>query len=130
MTGREQRSIAVAIARAEDGTTGLIAVRVIPDDSVDAFERAKREFERVGLDRHKHRNAALILVAPKARRFAIVGDRVLHQRVGDDFWTVLVSSSEPYFARGATVEGIIYAVGRIGEQLRMHFAEPARSIVM
>lgn len=125
MTGQERRSIAAAIAKAEDGTSGRIAVRVIPDRSLDAFERAKSEFRRVGLHRHEHANAALILVAPKARRFAIVGDSALHERVGDHFWTALVSESQPYFARGATTEGITYAVGRIGDQLHAHFARPA-----
>lgn len=124
MTREERRSIAAAIARAEAGTTGRIAVRVIPDGSVDAFERAKREFERVGLHRHEHKNAALILVAPNARQFAILGDRVLHQRAGDDFWSAIVAESQPYFARGATTEGIAHAIGRVGEQLRAHFVKP------
>ena len=124
MTREERHSIAVAIAQAEEGTTGRIAVRVIPDDSLDAFERAQQEFERVGLHRHEHKNGALILVAPKARRFSIVGDRALHQRVGDDFWDALVTESRPYFARGATAEGITHAVGRLGEQLHAHFARP------
>ena len=44
----------------------------------------------MGLHRHETENAALILVAPKARRFAILGDRALHDRVGDDFWNDLV----------------------------------------
>jgi uncharacterized membrane protein len=124
VTSQERRSIASAIAKAEEGTTGRIAVRIVPGGSVDAFERAKREFERAGLHRHEHGNAALILVAPNARQFAIVGDRALHQRVGDGFWGALVSEIRPYFARGATAEGIIHAVGRIGEQFQRHFGEP------
>jgi uncharacterized membrane protein len=115
--------ISAAIAAAEDGTTGRIAVREIPDRSVDAFERAKREFGRIGLQRHEHGNAALILVAPKARRFAIVGDRALHERVGDAFWNDVVEKSKPFFARGETEAGILYAVARLGEVLHEHFAE-------
>jgi uncharacterized membrane protein len=120
VTARDRRAIAAAIARAEEGTTGRIGVRIIPDSSVDAFERAKREFERVGLHRHEPGNAALILVAPKARQFAIIGDRALHARVGDGFWNEMVAESQPFFARDAT-EGVTHAVGRIGEQLRTHF---------
>jgi uncharacterized membrane protein len=121
---REQRdAIAAAIRDAEDGTTSRIAVRVVPDKTIDAFDRAKHEFERVGLHRHEAQNAALILVAPKARRFAILGDRALHERVGDDFWSGLVKRSQPYFARGQLFEGILYAVDRIGEAVREHFPE-------
>lgn len=125
MTRRERNSIAAAIGKAEDGTTGRIAVRVIPDGAVDAFDRAKREFERAGLHRHRSANAALILVAPKAHRFALIGDRALHERVGDAFWNGVVEEARPYFARGAIVDGVVYAVGRIGEALRAHFAGPA-----
>jgi len=127
VTKAQQATISAAIAAAEDGATGRIAVREIPDRSVDAFERAKREFGRIGLQRHEHANAALILVAPKARRFAIVGDRALHERVGDAFWNDVVEKSTPFFARGETDAGILYAVARLGEVLHAHFAEPNTS---
>jgi uncharacterized membrane protein len=122
VTREEQESIARAIREAEDGTSGRIAVRVIPDGLVDAFARARREFYLTGLNRHEHGNAALILVAPKARQFAVLGDRALHERVGRAFWDDVVRESRPYFARGETIEGIRYAVGRIGTALHTHFA--------
>jgi uncharacterized membrane protein len=124
VTRDERARIVRALADAEDGTSGRIAVRVVPDGSVDAFERAKREFTRVGLHRHDRANAALILVAPNARRFAVIGDRALHQRVGDEFWHEVVEESRPYLARGEVTNGIVHAIGRIGEALHAHFAEP------
>ena len=126
MTRSERAEISRAIADAEEGTSGRIAVRVIPDGSVDAFERARHEFDRIGMGRSEHGNAALILVAPKARRFAVIGDRALHERVGDPFWNGVVDETRPYFARGAVSEGIVYAVGRLGQALHTHFAQPAR----
>jgi uncharacterized membrane protein len=125
MTHEQLATVAAAIAAAEEGTSGRIAVRVIPDRSVDALERAKREFERTGLHRHDSGNAALILVAPKARQFAVVGDRALHARVGDAFWRSVVEESRPYFTRGALTEGIVHSVGRVGEALHAHFAAPS-----
>lgn len=121
MTRDERAAIARALAKAEDGSTGRIGVRIVPERGVDAFERAKREFVRAGLHRHADQNAVLILVAPKAHRFAIVGDRALHRKVGDAFWRDVVADTEPYFARGALLEGIVYAVGRVGEALQAHF---------
>ena len=129
MTRSERDAISHAIADAEDGTSGRIAVRIIPNANVDALEQAKHEFGQIGLHRHEHGNAALILVAPKARRFAVIGDRALHERVGDEFWNDVVKGSEPYFVRDAVPEGIRYAVGRLGEALHEHFAEPARDRV-
>ena len=123
MTRDERARITRALADAEDGTTGRIAVRVIPDRAVDAFERARREFVRHKLHRHRPANAALILVAPKARRFAVIGDRALHRRVGDAFWQSVVEESRPYFARGEVSEGIVHAIRRLGEALHGHFPE-------
>jgi uncharacterized membrane protein len=124
VTRDERAKIVRALAEAEDGTTGRIGVRIVPDSSVDAFERAGREFKRAGLHRHENANAALILVAPNARRFAIVGDRALHQRVGDAFWQDVVKQTRPYLERGEVYDGIVYAIGLIGKALHAHFAEP------
>lgn len=123
MTTQDRGRIAKAIAAAEAETTGRIAVRIVPDKGgIDAFERAKREFGRHGLHLHEHENAALVLVAPKARRFAVIGDRALHARVGDGFWNDVVAEMRPYFARDAVADGIVHAVERIGHELHAHFA--------
>jgi uncharacterized membrane protein len=128
MTPSEQESIADAIRKAERGTSGRIAVRVILDDDAgDAFKRARDEFRWIGLHRHEPGNAALVLVAPKARRFAVLGDRALHERVGNAFWDDVVREAQPYFARGQTADGVRYAVGRIGEALHQHFSGESTS---
>jgi uncharacterized membrane protein len=121
VTGDERSRIARAVDDAERGTTGRIAVRVIPDRDVDAFERATHEFGRTGLHLHDGQNAALVLVAPKARKFAIVGDRALHERVGDAFWKALIEETRPHFAKGAFADGVVFAIGRLGEAFRQHF---------
>lgn len=121
MTDAERRRIAAAIERAEDGTTGRIAVREIFDKDTDAFERAKAEYGKIGLHRWADANGALILVAPKARQFAVVGGRGLHARVGDAFWNGIVDESRTHFAGGAIADGVIAAVDRIGEALHAHF---------
>jgi uncharacterized membrane protein len=125
VTRQDRDAIAAAIAAAEDGTTGRIAVREIPDATVDAFQRARLEFEQSGLQGHPSANAALILVAPKARQFAVLGDRALHERVGGEFWNGVVAESRTYFERGAISDGVVAAVRRIGEALRTHFPQAA-----
>ena len=124
MTHSERAAIARAIRRAEEGTTGHIAVREIFDADVDAFERAKREFHEIGMHRLAEANGVLILVAPKARRFAVIGDRALHAHVGDAFWNGIVEESRTHFAGGSIVVGVIAAVERVGEALHEHFPRP------
>lgn len=125
MNREDQLEIGRAIAEAEGGTSGRIAVRSINSPGVDAFERAKAEFHKIGLHRHAPRNAALILVAPKARRFAVIGDTALHEQVGDEFWNDVVKESQPFFARGEIKAGILYAIARLGEAFRAHFTTPS-----
>ncbi|HEY1867015.1 MAG TPA: TPM domain-containing protein [Candidatus Cybelea sp.] len=127
MRDAERRRIAAAIARAENGTTGRIAVREIFDANVDALERAKSEFREIGMHLLQRGNGALVLVAPKARRFAVIGDRDLHARVGDAFWNGIVDESRTHFANGAIADGVIAAIDRIGEALRAHYPEAAKS---
>jgi uncharacterized membrane protein len=114
-----------AIRTAEAGTTGRIAVRIVPDEKLDAFARAREEFERAGMHRHGPRNVALILVAPRAHRYAVLGDKALHERVGDAFWKQLVEEMGPSFRRGDDAGAILHAIDRIGEELRTHFAVSA-----
>jgi len=125
VTKAEGARIDAAIAAATAGTTGHVAVRVVTQKNVDAFERAKAEFASRDLHRARDRNAALVLVAPKARSFAVLGDRALHERVGETFWQELVAEMRPYFARDAIADGIVHAIARVGRELHAHFpAEP------
>lgn len=124
MTRLERARIERAIVRAESGTTGRIVVRIVPDEKVDAFERARREFEVAGLHHTAERNVALILVAPGARAYAVLGDRGLHELVGDAFWQTVVSEMKPALSKGKVAQAILHAVERIGRELRSYFPAP------
>lgn len=126
-TKDDRARIARAIAAAEDGTTGTIAVRVVTDKHLNAVERAKTEFAHYGLHKHATENAALVLIAPRARQFAVIGDKALHARVGDEFWQQLTLEMRRYFAYDQLTEGVVHAIDRLGEQLRAHFAAGPRA---
>jgi uncharacterized membrane protein len=123
VTPDDRERIARAIAEAERGTTGRIVVRWLARGGHDAFEHAKREFESAGLHRHPARNAALILVAPRAKSYAVIGDSALHARVGDTFWRRVVDEMRASFARDDIPGGILHAVRQIGNALHEHFAQ-------
>ena len=110
-----------AIRSAEAGTSGHIVVRIIPDADVDAFARARDEFMRAGLHATPHRNTTLVLVAPGAKKFAVLGDRDVHGRVGDTFWRSVVAEMKPYFVGRDITGGIVHAIEQIGRELHTHF---------
>jgi uncharacterized membrane protein len=121
LSAADRARIARAITLAEDGTSGSIAVRVVNDPHLNAIEKAKDEFLQIGLHDHTAGNAALVLVAPRARQFAVIGDRALHARVGDAFWQQVTLEMRGHFAYGQLADGIVLAVERLGEQLHEHF---------
>jgi len=111
-----------AIDEAERGTSGRIGVRVVAGKTADALEDARKHFLHARLHEHAHRNAVVFFVAPKARRFAVVGDDAIHDRVGDAFWQQLVAEMQPYFARGEMTQGLVHGIERVGAKLREHFS--------
>ncbi len=125
MTKDDRKRIDDALHRAEAGTSSRIAVRVVPDASLDAFERAKAEFLAGGMHTHPGANAALILVAPKARTFAVLGDRALHERVGQPFWEQIVAQMSAAFKSGTPADAIVLGVDRLGDALHEHFKQAA-----
>lgn len=121
MSAVDGARIRAAIDAAEAGSTGRIAVRIIPQKTENALETAERELGRAGLHKHQHRNAIIFLVAPKSRKFAVYGDKAIHERVGATFWRDVVDEMTPYFAREEMTGGLIAGIERAGEQLRAHF---------
>lgn len=110
-----------AIEAAERGTTGRIGVRIVSGKTADALDDARKHFMHAHLHEHEHRNGVVFFVAPKARRFAVVGDEAIHEHVGDAFWQHLIDDMKPYFAKGEMTEGLVFGISRVGEQLRLHF---------
>ncbi|MFY9551050.1 MAG: TPM domain-containing protein [Thermoanaerobaculia bacterium] len=117
----ESDRIVAAIAAAEKSTSGEIRVHVtrrVPDD-LEA--RAKRRFHLLGMTNTKHRNGVLIYVAPRARKFRVLGDTGIHEKMGDTFWSAVAAEMEERFRKGEFTEGVIAAVQRVGEALATHF---------
>jgi len=110
-----------AIDKAEAGTSGRIGVRVVRGNPGDALESARNHFHQAGLHERPERNGVLLLIAPDARRLAVFGGDAIHARVGDAFWSLVVSDMSAHFAQGNPTEGLEHGIARVGEQLRLHF---------
>ncbi len=67
------------------------------------------------------RNGVLVYMAVRSRKYAVVGDEELHQRVGDGFWTDVVEAMRQHFAQDLFGDGIAAGVLQIGEKMREHF---------
>jgi uncharacterized membrane protein len=115
------KRVHAAIRSAEEGSTGRVAVRVLPHNTPDALESARESLHQAELHKHPHRNAVIFLVAPKSRRFAVYGDDAIHERVGETFWEDVVAGMTPHFKRGDMTGALEHGIGMAGKELRAHF---------
>ena len=65
----------------------------------DALERAQKKFLQLGMQKTQERNGVLIFVAPRAQKFAVIGDEGVHQRCGERFWQELIDKMRVHFQR-------------------------------
>ena len=113
--------IVAAIRVAEQKTSGEIRVVVSRKKVEDAVVTAQAEFERLGMTKTRHRNAVLIFVAPRVRKFAVIGDTAVHQKCGDVFWQTLAAEMSGHFKQSEFTAGILHGVRKAGELLAAHF---------
>lgn len=110
-----------AIAAAEKKTSGEIRVVVHRAPTENPVTTAAAEFARLNMHRTRARNAVLILLAPESRTFAVYGDKGIHEKVGQDFWSEVAAGMRNDFQHGVFTDGIVKAVDRIAALLTTHF---------
>lgn len=113
--------IVAAIAAAEQRTSGEIRVFVSREPAEDPLAAAQKQFERLGMTQTAARNGVLIFVAPRSHTFAVIGDRGVHEKCGQEFWTQLAAAMTDRFRHGDFTGGLVLAIERAGELLAVHF---------
>jgi len=53
-------------------------------------ESREKAFVRLGMSATKDRNAVLFFVVPARRKFVVLGDSGIHEKVGEEFWRHVV----------------------------------------
>ena len=113
--------IIAAIRAAEQKTSGEIRISISPKHIDDPGTAAQIEFMRLGMNESRERNGVLIFVAPRAHKFAVIGDEAVHAKCGDEFWRKLVDAMSGYFRKSEFTPGIIHGVQKAGDLLAEHF---------
>jgi uncharacterized membrane protein len=120
--GIDVARVEAAIKAAELGTSGELRVAISRFYFWgDVRRAAEATFARLHMDRTRHRNGVLVFVAPRLRRFAIVGDAGIHRHVTATFWNDLADDLARDFHDGELTGGLERAIARIGERLAQHF---------
>jgi uncharacterized membrane protein len=118
----EHDRIVRAIQNAESKTSGEIRVYIQRGKSeTDPLIVAQKKFQRLGMYKTRERNAVLIFVAPRAHKFAVVGDKAIHEKCGEHFWQNIVDGMRVHFQNENFSQALTEAINEVGRVLAAHF---------
>lgn len=117
----DQARVVAAIRAAERVTSGEIRVSVAPFFWGDVEKTAGKAFRRLGMEHTADRNGVLIFLVPSRKRFAILGDAGIHEKVGQVFWDEASACLSSHFHRGAFTDGLVEVIHLLGDRLATHF---------
>ena len=124
-TKKEKSQIVVAIREAEKNTSGEIRVHLAFRVREPVYGRAQKVFQRIGMTKTAHRNGVLIFLATGNKKFAVLGDVGINEKVPVEFWNDVVQIMQTHFKQNKFAEGVSEAVLRIGEKLKAYFPHEA-----
>lgn len=110
-----------AIRVAETNTSGEIRVHIEKQCKGDVLDRAAYIFEKLEMHKTQLRNGVLFYLAIEDRKFAILGDAGINQKVPENFWEEIKNEMASKFAEGKFTDGISTGIKKAGEQLKQHF---------
>ena len=118
----EHDRIVQAIREAESKTSGEIRVFIQRGKlNADPLIAAQKKFHQLRMHANHERNAVLIFVAPRAHKFAVVGDKAIHEKSGDQFWQRIVDGMRAHFQNEKFSHALVEAIKEIGKLLAAHF---------
>jgi uncharacterized membrane protein len=122
----EQAQLIAAIREAEKQTSGEVKVHIEKNCATpDVLERAKEVFGLLGMHATSEQNGVLFYLAFEDRKFAVIGDKGINEKVPVDFWNSTKDLLRSYFSQGKYTEGLCAGINEAGLQLKIHF--PYRS---
>ena len=121
LTNEEKRAVVEAIKEAEKNTSGEIRVHLEMETHGDVAGGAKNVFEKLGMHNTAAKNGVLIFLSIKNKKFAILGDSGINERVSKDFWKDASSVMEGEFRKNRFAEGLAEGIKMAGEKLKAYF---------
>lgn len=124
----EHDRVVDAIKAAEAETSAEVRVYVHRGElKAEPLVAAQKKFHQLGMNKTPERNAVLIFVAPHARKFAVIGDKGVHEKVGERYWQHVVDLMREHFQHERFSDALVDAIRDIGSVLARHFPRSSTS---
>ena len=120
-TKEELDKIVESIEKAELETSGEIRFHMESNCKGDPLSRAVQVFKNLKMHKTELGNGTLIYLATLDKKFAIVGDKGINEKVPDKFWDDVKDDMSNKFKNNEFVAGISDAVLKVGEKLKEYF---------
>ncbi len=120
-SAEEQKKVVEAIQLAEKQTSGEIRVFVERSCPGEVMERAYAVFNELELYKTEQLNGVLFYLAYEDHKFAVLGDKGIHDQVTATFWDSTKEHLREHFRNGRFAEGFVQGILEAGEQLKIHF---------
>jgi uncharacterized membrane protein len=118
----EHDRIVQAIRNAEAKSSGEVRVYIQRGKlAADALSAAEKNFRALSMHKTRERNAVLIFVVPRAHKFAVVGDKGIHEKCGNELWQRVVDKMRDDFRNEHFTDALVEAIQEIGSVLAARF---------
>lgn len=120
----DDKRVQAAILAAEARTTGRIQVALAPRFWGDVRMAGERAFKHLHVAGAPEHNGVLFFVVPERRRFVVLGDFGIHEKVGQEFWHRTAAALRERFKAGDLTGGLIHGIEEAAKELARHFPRP------
>ena len=120
-TQEELNKIVESIEKAELETSGEIRFHMESNCKADPLKRAIQVFKNLKMHKTELRNGTLVYLATADKKFAIVGDKGINEKVPENFWEDVKNEMSEQFKNNEFVTGISNAILKIGDKLKEFF---------
>jgi uncharacterized membrane protein len=120
-TKEQQAQILASVREAEKETSGEIRVHIETSFTGDVLDRAAWVFKKLGMHKTDERNGVLFYLAVSDKKFAIIGDAGINEKVHDGFWDEISLLLQKNFRESKFTEGLAEGILMAGRQLKTHF---------
>ncbi len=117
----DEELILTAIREAETNTSGEIRVHIEKTAGEDHMVIARKAFVDLGMRNTELHNGVLFFLAIEDRRFVILGDDGINEKVPDDFWDAVRDAVITEFKQERFAQGLSEGIKLAGVQLAKFF---------
>lgn len=121
LSSEQELALIEAIKISENNTSGEIRVHLEKSTNKPPMERALEVFHFLKMDRTELRNGVLFYIAVESKKFAILGDEGINNKVPKNFWETEKELMLSHFKKAEYAKGMELAIIKVGEKLKDYF---------